>query len=219
MVRLRKLLLLLGFKQEVNADLCLSRHFLLKSMLHYVICSRCLKLMQMALHCWYIQHFCVCLSSSFSGPKFYILKEWTKNKFPRAFFVGSSNWDPDMFERIENGYPSLWYKLHFSSLSGARKQITDEWVRPHCICWGHTVSLIAYELSLYICETAGGHYGLVGNNTLKSLALHLSCVYVCTSACGCLSAVLEVVPPQTKWKPKCFPPSLLSASTTRQVTH
>lgn len=33
---------------------------------------------------------------------------------------------------------------------------------PFSICWGHIVSLIARELSLYICETAGGHYGLVG---------------------------------------------------------
>lgn len=76
-------------------------------------------------------------------------------------------------------YLSVWYKLHSSSLSSTQKQITDERVRPHSICWGHIVSLIAYELSLYICETAGGHYDLVGNNTLQSLVMILSCVYLC----------------------------------------
>lgn len=59
---------------------------------------------------------------------------------------------------------------------------------PFSICWGHIVSLIAHELSLYICETAGGHYGSVGK--IPRRAQH------CFSVAGVVvSAVLESAVP------------------------
>lgn len=82
---------------------------------------------------------------------------------------------------------------------------------PFSICWGHIVSLIAHELSLYICETAGGHYGSVGK--IPRRAQH------CFSVAGVVvSAVLESAVLPAK-QTKMVPPSFLSANTTRQVTH
>lgn len=75
LVLFRKLLITLGSKWGANpcllgeGDLHPSWRFLaLEIMLRYVICCSCLKLMQMALHCHYIEPLCVSVRRRHLGP-------------------------------------------------------------------------------------------------------------------------------------------------------